>query len=322
MYAPVAHVVRSGVVESVHHGAAVALDAEGRLAFSAGDPDVAVYPRSANKPLQAVAMLRSGLEVADDELAVVCASHDGSPRHVEVVRRVLARAGLDEAALGNVESLPYDQHEAAEVLRAGGVRRAITMNCSGKHAGMVATCVVAGWPADRSYLDPDHPLQVAITDTLAELAGARPSHVGVDGCGAPAHVLTLVELARAVRAIAAGGAGEEGRRVHHAMMTHPELVGGPARDVTVLMQRVPGLLAKDGAEGVMVAALPDGRAAAVKVADGGDRARPVVMLAALAALGVPVEPVDGPLAPLVYGGGRPVGRVEPAGSVATWTVTR
>jgi L-asparaginase II len=189
------------------------------------------------------------------------------------------------------------------VVRAGGTRTPIHMNCSGKHAAMVATCVVNGWDVD-SYLDADHPVQQRITERIVALTGCVV-HVGVDGCGAPAHVTSLTGLARAFRSIALDRGA-----VWQAMTSHPEMVGGPARDVTLLMQGVPGLMAKDGAEGVFAAALPDGRAVALKVADGASRARPAVMVAALAALGVRVDGVDERVVQVVRGHGRRVGEVR------------
>lgn len=300
-FVPVAATSRSGIDESLHHGAVVALAADGAVAWAAGDPDVAVYGRSAIKPLQAAAMSAAGLVLEDRLLAVVCASHDGRPEHVAAVRAILAGAGLPEDALANTPALPLATDAAQAVVRAGGRPESITQNCSGKHAGMLATSVINGWPT-AGYLDAAHPLQQRIVEELAALAGGV-SAVGVDGCGAPAPVTTLVGLARAVRTLAVGG-----HVVHRAMTAHPEMVGGPARDVTRLMQLVPGLMAKDGAEGVQVAALPDGRTVAVKIADGGGRARTPVTIAALRALGV--EVASDAIVEDILGHGRPVGAVR------------
>ena len=302
-YVPVAATRRSGFDESIHFGAVVALGADGDVVASAGDPDVRVYARSSNKPLQATAMVRLGLELTPDLLAVACASHDGSPLHETAVRRILAGAGLDESSLRTTPDLPLDAEAAEEVLRGGGTRLPIHMNCSGKHAAMLATCVVRGWDVD-SYLDPTHPLQEAIGATVSELAGSVV-HEGVDGCGAPAHAVSLVGLARAFRTVAI-----ESGEVWSAMTGHPDMVGGPTRDVTILMRSVPGLMAKDGAEGVYAAALPDGRAVALKIADGASRARPAVMVAALGALGVDVEGLDERVVQVVRGHGRRVGEVR------------
>lgn len=300
-FVPVAVTSRSDFDESVHFGAAVVVDAAGDLIWSVGDPSVPIYARSANKPMQADAMLRLGLTLTAEQLALACASHDGTPRHVDVVRSTLAAAGLDESALGNTPDLPIERSSADAVLASGGRRTPILMNCSGKHAAMVATCVRQGWPVE-TYLAPDHPLQVAMTDRIAELAGGV-AHVGVDGCGAPAHAIALAGLARAF-----GSLASERGAVWRAMTEHPELVGGQRRDVTRLMRAVPTLMAKDGAEGVFAAALPGGVAAAVKVADGAPRAAGVVLAAALrqAAVDVPSGAVGDP----ILGHGRPVGEVR------------
>ena len=309
-YVPVAVTERSGFDESVHFGAVVALDGYGSIAFAVGDPHVAIYPRSSNKPMQAVAMVRAGLDLEPELLALVCASHDGTSAHVAAARRILAGAGLDEQALGNTPDLPLDEHSAHEVLRHGGGRSPLQMNCSGKHSGMLATCVINGWAHDLTYLDVDHPLQQTITQTITELTGGAVPHIGVDGCGAPAHAMTLVGLARGFRAIATGDAGVAGLDVHRAMTGHPVMVGGERRDVTEFIRHVPGLMAKDGADGVFAAALPDGRAVAMKIADGANRARPPVMVSALARLGI----YTSTLAPLVEqhirGHGRIVGAVR------------
>jgi L-asparaginase II len=299
-FAPVAEVWRSGAVESTHHGAVVALAADGSLAWAVGDPEVMVFPRSALKPLQAAAMVTAGLALDDRLLAVVCASHDGRPEHVAAVGEILAGAALSEAALDNTAALPLEGDAMRAVVRAGGGPTSITQNCSGKHAGMLVTAVRNGWSTE-GYRDSGHPVQRLILDDLRAHAGAVTA-IGVDGCGAPAPVVSLAGLARAVRRLAV-----ERHQVQRAMSGHPEMVGGPRRDVTRLMQQVPGLLAKDGAEGVQVAAMPDGRTVAVKIADGGGRARTPVTVAALAALGVAID-ADEFVEP-VLGHGEPVGRV-------------
>ena len=300
-YVPVAVTTRSGFDESVHFGAVVALGADGSIAFSAGDPDLLIYPRSSNKPLQADAMLGLGLELELEQLALACASHDGTDRHLTVVRRILADAGLTESALGNTPDLPLDESTADVLLVSCGRRTCLQMNCSGKHAAMVATCVINGWDVD-GYLSGEHPLQRAIGARIGELTGGV-AHVGVDGCGAPAHVVSLVGLAQAFRSLASCRS-----RVWQAMAEHPELVGGDRRDVTRLMRLVPGLMAKDGAEGVFAAALPDGRAAAVKIADGTSRAAGIVLATALALVGIDVDPSE--LGDPILGHGRPVGAVR------------
>ena len=301
-FVPVAVTSRSGLDESVHFGAVVAVDASGSVVWAAGDPDVIVYPRSSNKPMQADAMLRLGVELTSEQLALACASHDGTPRHIDVVRSTLASAGLDDTDLGNTPGLPLDTASAEALLASGGTRTPLTMNCSGKHAAMLATCVARGWPRE-GYLDADHPLQLAITERIAELTGGV-AHIGVDGCGAPAHAMPLTALARAFAAIAA----EQGA-VWSAMTSHPELVGGEGTETTSVMRAVPGLMAKAGAEGVFAAALPGGVAVALKVSDGASRAAGVVLPAALRAVGVDVP--EGTVVEPILGHGRPVGEVRP-----------
>lgn len=299
---PVAVTDRSGFDESVHHGLVVVLAADGTVLLAVGDPDAAIYPRSSNKPFQADAMVRAGLDVSSESLALACASHSGTDRHLEVVRSTLDGAGLVEADLGNTDGLPLDRPSAHAWLATGGRPDAMHMNCSGKHAAMIATCAANGWPID-SYLDVDHPLQRAITARIGELVGTV-HHIGVDGCGAPAHAMSL-------RGLAAGFATVASERgpVWSAMTTHPELVGGEGRDVTRLMRAVPDLMAKDGAEGVFAAALPDGVSAAVKIVDGNGRAAGVVLAAALDAAGVDVD--VGVVGDPILGHGEPVGRVRP-----------
>jgi L-asparaginase II len=300
-FVPVAVAERSGFTESVHHGAVVALGSDGAVVWSAGDPDVVIYPRSALKPLQAASMVGAGLTLDSRLLAVVCASHDGRPEHVAAVTEILAGVGLGPGDLENTPALPLDSGASIAVVRAGGQATSISQNCSGKHAGMLATAVINGWPT-AGYTDQDHPVQRRILGDLRREAGPA-EHVGIDGCGAPAPTMSLTALAAAVRQLAV-----DGHPVHAAMTGHPEMVGGPTRDVTRLMRLVPGLLAKDGAEGVHVAALPDGRAVAVKIGDGAGRARAPVMVAALRALGVDLA-ADALVEP-VLGHGRPVGRVR------------
>ena len=293
---------RSGFDESRHHGVVVAIDDAGTVVTRLGDVDRPIYPRSSNKPMQADALLGLGWTATSEQLALACASHDGTERHIGVTLSTLADAGLTADALQNTADLPIDRPSAEAVIMAGGTASPLLMNCSGKHAAMVAACRANGWPIE-SYLDRDHPVQRAITERITELAG-EVDHIGVDGCGAPAHAMPLVGLCRAFATLAV----EQGR-VWSAMTAHPELVAGERRDATRLMRLVPGLMAKDGAEGVFAAALPDGRAAAVKIADGSGRAAGIVIAAALRTVGVDVDPSA--LGQPILGHGRPVGRIRP-----------
>jgi L-asparaginase II len=297
----IAEVVRSGFVESVHHGAVAVLRGASR-----GDVTSPMFPRSSSKPMQTVALLRAGLEPRDEaDLALISGSHFGEPFHVLRAREILQKAGLAEDALRCPAALPFATGARDDVLRSGGGPAPILMNCSGKHAGMLATCVLHGWPLD-SYLDPGHPLQVAITATVAELAGEPIAATGVDGCGAPVLAFSLTGLARAFERLVEAAPGTPERRVADAMRAHPELVAGTGADDTVLMSAIPGLLSKVGAEGVVAAAVPGRGAVAVKVSDGAERPRTPVLLDELRRLGVAVPDLTTP----VLGGGRPVGEVR------------
>ena len=301
---------RNGHDESVHYGAVVALESDGSVAFALGDAGAVVFPRSSTKPIQATAMVASGLSLPPRLLALVCASHDGRAEHLSTAKEILATAGLTEDALGNTADYPLDPDAQDAAIRAGGVKTALQMNCSGKHSGMLATCVHNGWDLE-SYLHVDHPLQKRITEMVPQLAGEEASFIGVDGCGAPAHALSLAGLARAFRSVALAPSSSAAGQVATAIRQHPEMLGGPTRDITLLIQGVPGLMGKDGAEGVFAIALPDGRAIALKISDGANRARPPVMKFALQALGVDVSAVD-PRAfdSVIFGHGKPVGSVR------------
>ncbi|MDT9593554.1 asparaginase [Nocardioides zeae] len=280
----VAEVVRSGFVEGRHHGSLVALGPGGEPDWAVGDAVSPVLPRSCNKPLQATAMVRLGLDLPPDLLALASASHSGEPFHVEGVRRILAIAGLDASSLRTPPDWPIDVEARDDVVRAGGERSSLLMNCSGKHAAMLLTCVVNGW-STTDYLDPGHPLQQAVTATFAELTGEPVAALAVDGCGAPLHGTSLTGLARAFGRIASAGDGAEAR-VADAVRAHPAYVSGTRRDERDLLRAVPGAVGKAGAEACYAVGLPDGSAVALKIHDGGTRARAVVMAAALERSGV------------------------------------
>jgi len=309
----VAEIVRSGFVEGHHYGSVVALDADGSVAWSVGSVDAPVLPRSSNKPLQALGMVRLGLDLPPDLLALACASHSGEEFHVEGARRILASAGLDESALQTPPDYPLDDAAREQLIRSGGTRSSILMNCSGKHAAMLATCVANGWDT-TTYLDPRHPLQQGILATFTELT-AEPAQVAVDGCGAPLLSASLTGLARAFRALAVATDGPE-RRIAEAMRAHPAYVSGTRRDELALLTALPGSIGKAGAESVYAVALSDGRAFALKTDDGAARVRPVLMAEALRRSGVLEEPgVDAEAVRStglveLLGGGRPVGVIR------------
>lgn len=308
----IAHVVRGGFVESVHRGSAVVTDAQGQVTFSIGDTEGPMFPRSSSKPLQALAMVRNGLATNGSLLALACSSHSGEAFHLAAAREILTGVGLDETDLQNTPDYPYDDAARVAWIAGGHPKQSLAQNCSGKHASMLATCVANGWDL-RTYREFDHPLQVAITDTVRDLTGTEPVAVSVDGCGAPIHAVPLVGLARAFSRLAAATDGPEAA-LAGAMRRHPEFVGGTRRDVTALIRGIDGAIAKDGAEAAYAVGLADGTGIAVKVADGSTRAAPVLLAAVLRRIGVEA---DAALAALehhpVLGHGQPVGSVVAVG---------
>ncbi|MGV1007131.1 MAG: asparaginase [Dermatophilaceae bacterium] len=307
------HVVRSGIVENIHHVTAVVTWADGTVAQAWGDPAGPILPRSASKPLQALAMLEAGLDLPPHLLALACASHSAEPFHLAGVHDILTSAGLDDDALQNTPAYPIDDDEHDAWVRLGRNPSALGQNCSGKHAAMLATCVAAGWDT-QTYLQRDHPLQRTITRTIERVSGERVQAFAVDGCGAPAHYLPIVGLARAFGRLASAPAGTATGRVADAMRGHPTHVGGTRRDVTALMAALPGLVAKEGAAGVYAVGLADGRGVAVKAADGSMTAPSVVLAALLRSLGAGSQQVWSRLADApVLGHGRPVGATVAVG---------
>ncbi|MGW0857473.1 asparaginase [Streptomyces sp. NPDC002690] len=306
-----AEVVRSGFLEGRHRGSLVLLAADGSVEYALGDPAAPVFPRSSNKPMQAAAILRAGLDLSGERLALAAASHSGEDFHLALVATMLAEHGLSPADLQTPPDLPLDPVEAEAYLASGRVRERITMNCSGKHAAMLAVCVLNGWDT-ATYLDPAHPLQRLVHRVIEEAAGEPVASVGTDGCGAPLMAIGLTGLARAFRSFVLAEPGTAERRVADAMRAHPEYVAGTRRPDTWLMRELPGTLSKMGAEAVQALALPDGRALAFKIEDGSTRALGPVLARALGLLGV-----DAPVvarvgrAPLM-GGAAEVGEVRAA----------
>jgi L-asparaginase II len=294
-----AEVTRSDVVESIHAGHMVLLNADGSILFQKGDPTLNIYSRSSLKSIQASAMVRAGLDIEPRLLALVCASHAGTPMHQQGAQAILAKAGLDEHSLQCILDRPLD-----EELRRTSEPTRLAMNCSGKHAGMLATCVINGWPID-SYLDPAHPLQLAIKAEVEQMSGENVAGISVDGCGAPLFLFSLLGLARAIRnlTISTDSVHQE---VAQACREFPEMVSGPGRLATRMMQNIPGLFMKDGAEAVNVASLADGRTLAIKISDGNARAMPAITTAALAIFGIDAHEV--PVNTL--GAGLPVGTIR------------
>jgi L-asparaginase II len=313
----IAEVIRSGFEESRHRGSAVLLGADGHeVLFRVGEIAVPMFPRSANKPIQAAAMRACGLALEGELLALASASHSGEDFHITGVRKILAGAGLGEDALQCPPALPLDEAALWQFLREGGRPDRVHMNCSGKHAAMLATCIAAGWPA-QTYRDPDHPLQREIKTTLGRLAGEAPAATGTDGCGAPLFALSLTGLARAFGSLVLAAPGSAERTVADAVRAHPAWTSGTNRSERALHEAVPGLLIKSGAEGVQAFALADGRAGAVKIEDGTPRAIPAITVALLRILGadqgegVDRAALDQIAEVPVLGGGQVVGGIRP-----------
>jgi L-asparaginase II len=309
-----AQVVRSGFVEGYHRGSVIVLDAGGGAVAGAGDLTGPIFPRSANKPMQAVGMLRAGLALDDPaDLAIAAASHRGEPMHVARVRALLRAGGLTEDQLACPPDLPIGADARTAVIAAGGGPERVLANCSGKHAAMLRTCQAAGWPTD-GYERADHPLQVALEGTVEDLTGEPSAAVGVDWCGAAVFAMSLAALAGAYLRLVGAPAGTPEATVVDAMRGYPELVSGTGDPEARVMRALPGALVKGGAEGVLAVAVPGVGAVAIKIDDGTVRPVYPVLASALRRLGVS-HPVLAELAEdapgvRLTGGGRPVGAIR------------
>lgn len=298
----IAEVVRAGLVESVHSGHLLELDEKGQVVKSLGSVHIPVYPRSSVKALQASAMVRAGLKLSAEQLAVVCASHSGSEEHFTVIRSILSAHKLDESAFRNPTDFPLGEKER----RAWGDKAPtqLAQNCSGKHAGMLATCVVNGWDTNN-YTDPTHPLQQLIVEEFETVAREKIQYLTADGCGAPLFALSMAGLAQGIHTITISNDPVH-QEVVSACRSNPLMIAGEGRLTTRLMRAVPGLFMKEGAEGVEVLSMPDGRTLVIKCADGSWRPMGPIITATFKRWGVeaPDENV------YVYGGGKVVGQVE------------
>lgn len=306
--AELAVVERSGFVESRHLGTLVGLAADGSVAVSLGDATAPVLPRSATKPWQAIGCRAAGLVLSQEGTALSAGSHTGEDRHVLLVREILADAGLSEEDLRCPAFWPEDQPTRDRMIRAGEHESRVRMNCSGKHAAMLAAAVLNGWSTE-DYLSPDHPVQKVIRERLEDAAGPV-AHVAVDGCGTPLFSTTVHGLARAARGLALAAEDTPEGVVGSAMRAAPEYVGGAGHENTEVMRLVPGTVCKGGAEGVLLAAAVTGQAVAMKVIDGSPRATTMLALAALGALGVDVSGAAALATLPVLGGDVPVGEIR------------
>ncbi len=297
-------VARGSIVESQHHGVLVVAATDGRIIASVGDPDRVTYLRSAAKPFQALAVVESGAAdhfgLTERELAVICGSHAAEPQHLEAVRSILSKIGLREDALRCGAHMPIHEETARSLLCTGQSPQPIHNNCSGKHSGMLALCRY--WGAEVvTYLEPDHPVQVANRRVVAEMAGLRPEEliIGVDGCSVPTFALPLRAAARAYARLCdprdlPPARQAACRRIVAAMQAYPEMVGASKGNLDSDLMRIADgrVVSKGGAEGFQgVGVLPRaGRPAlglALKVEDGlGDRARGLATVEALRQLHV------------------------------------
>jgi L-asparaginase II len=312
---PLVTVTRSGVEEAVHLGSVAVVEEGGTLVASAGDPGRVAFARSSMKPLQAAVSLDLlGEELTDAEVAVMSASHNGEPVHIETVRRLLERAGFGFDALRCPPTFPLDPEAARGV--SGPARE--LHNCSGKHAGMLLASRRQGYDTG-SYAEPDHPVQQAVLEAASKAAGAPPVEVGTDGCGLPVHAFSLAGLAlifaRLVRPGRLGSLASAAERAVRGMLAEPYLVAGRDRVCTAVMEVVPGVVVKAGAEGLLCAGVvARGVGIAVKIEDGSSRACPPALLRVLRLLGDLNEQqeraLQGMARPAVLGGGRPVGELR------------
>lgn len=311
-------VERGGFIESRHAGSAVVIGADGEISRSLGDPDSPVFGRSALKPFQALAALASGVELSAPELAVATASHAGTLQHVALVNRILERAGLTDDALQCVPAWPRDSVARYDLVREGLGPAAVYMECSGKHAAMIYACVLSGWEVE-GYLDPEHPLQKHVVDTVERLTGEKIAALSIDGCGAPVMAVSLTGLARGVHRIATASETSpfplyrKAASLRTAVLENPWAIDGAGRPDTIIAERL-GVFAKHGAEGISVMAAPDGTTAAVKVLDGAPRAASITALTLLVQAGAVDEAagrdVIDEISDDVLGGVAIVGRVS------------
>lgn len=302
MSAVLAQLVRSGLVESTHSGHLILINPDGTDLLTLGEIDTEIYPRSAIKSLQAAAMVRLGLNLNDEQLALVCASHGGNNRHQEVALEILHSVGLSESDLQNTPDRPLERKARSQ----WGDKPATSLvaNCSGKHAGMLATCITNGWDP-KTYLQINHPLQIAIANEIEELIGQPASRVSVDGCGAPLFSMSTRSVAIAARKMRINP-DPVFATVVNACLKHPEMILAEGEFDTRMMRAVPGLFVKGGAESVLLASLADGSAIAWKILDGANRANGPMIAAALAKFGIKIEneTID------VLGGGSVVGSLS------------
>jgi L-asparaginase II len=309
-------VERSGFVESRHIGSAVVLAADGTVVTELGDVTTPILARSALKPLQALASMQAGVPLRGAQVALACGSHVGSLDHMDVVEGMLKAAGLREDQLQCPAVWPRDETARNWLVRSERGKTKLASNCSGKHAAFLWACTENGWDT-HSYLEPNHPLQQRVRSVIEEYSGEQIAHLGIDGCGAPVAAISLTGLARAFSLLgrAPGDKNSNARAatITTSMLDYPWAVQGRGEANTVVMDELE-IIAKIGAEGVLVMATPQGVSVAVKMLDGNLRATSLIGLTLLAAAGaVDIPGVSSVLEKVVepvMGGGRPVGKIR------------
>ena len=329
-------VMRGAAVESCHRGAFVVADASGKIVLGAGDSQMAIYPRSAVKPLQALPLIETGAAdrfgLTDKELALACASHKGEPAHIEAVTAWLTRIGLGPAALEWGIQPPRTPDALRNAIRAGTSLNAAFHNCSGKHTGLLTACMACG-DVPSGYIDPDHPAQKRVTRALSEMTGCDLGRVpmGRDGCSIPTFCIPLRNLAQAMAKLAdpsrlANARSEAAKRLLDAMAAEPFYVNGTGGFTTEVMAAAPLVRVKGGAEGVYTAALPDlGLGMALKIDDGAMRASECAAAHILRALGCFTPAQAARLAPFLNpviknDAGRDTGTIRPASALVDLAV--
>jgi L-asparaginase II len=347
-YPPIFEVTRGHIVESIHYGAAAVVDSSGRLLAWLGDPKVVTFLRSSSKPLQALPFIERGgdqtFHLTSKEVAIICASHDGTDEHVEVIKGIQAKVGVQESDL-LCGSHPLSHPQTVETMRLRGeVPTPNRHNCSGKHTGMLAAARMRGLPIS-DYVNPEHPIQVAILETLSEMCSLPTDQieVGIDGCSAPVFAMPLYNAALGfARLVDPRGLAVERavacRRITQSMMANPFMIGGPGRFDTRLMEVCSGrIISKEGAEGYMIMGIMAGALGAdspgigiaFKVSDGdpyhrnqvtpGSRVRPAVSIEILRQMGYisdkeleALAPEFGPVKPVTNWRKMVVGETRPA----------
>ena len=277
-----ASLIRDGVVESVHHAIVAVVDSSGAPLLERGNPRALVYPRSTLKPLQTLAVMGTGVELSSLETVLATASHCGSLKHREAIEAFLTRHSLSADDLQCPKDWPLGSLERSELQSHGAQPTRLAMNCSGKHAAFLAASRHAGFDLE-TYLDPAHPLQRLIVESIEHWSGEKVGFSSTDGCGAPLHQVSVLGLARAIARVAAGE-DTESQKLVAAVAEHPWALDGAGRANTLTIERLGGI-AKIGAEGLVVIGLPSGVAVAVKVLDGSMRATTPIAMEALLFVG-------------------------------------